>query len=127
MSQSQYSGSKGFVATAALGRGILVKLASGNVVASAAATDATIGVTENSCEAGETVSVRLVNAQGTMQVKLGGTVAVGNLLVTNASGLAIAGTQAIAGAQPTSRVVGLALEAGVANDIIEVELMSFLF
>lgn len=127
MSQSQYSGSKGFKATAALGRGILVKLSAGEVVVATAATDAIIGVTENSCEAGEVVSVRLLSSGGTAQMKAGGTVSAGAVLTADADGEAVAATQALAGAQPTTVAVGRALEAGVDNDIIEVLLANFVY
>lgn len=113
MSQSQYSGSKGFKATAALGTGILVKLSSGEVVVATAATDKIIGVTENSCDAGEVVSVRLLSSSGTIKVKAGGNVAVGDLLTSDADGEVIATTTA------GNRVVGQALESGVDNDLIE--------
>ena len=118
MSQSQHSGSKGYKATAALGAGILVKISSGEVVVATAATDKIIGVTENSCEAGEVVSVRLRNAQGTAKVKAGGNVSVGDYLTSDADGEVVATTTV------GEEVVGLALEAGADNDLIEVMLMA---
>ena len=119
MSQSQYSGSKGFKATAALGRGILVKLSSGEVVVATAATDKIVGITESSCEAGEVVSVRLLSGAGTAQVKAGGNVSVGDYLTSDADGEVVATTTG------GNKVVGQALEAGVDNDIIEVLLCNF--
>lgn len=113
MSQFNVSGSKGFLATAALGEGILVKLSGNEVVVATAATDKIIGVTSNSCEAGEVVDVRLLSAQGSSKFKAGAAVAVGDLLTTDADGEVIATTTA------GNRVVGQALEAGVDNDLIE--------
>lgn len=113
MSQFNTSGHKGFVATAALGEGVLVKLSSGQVVVSTAATDKSVGVTTHSCEAGEVVDVRLLSAQGTTKFKAGGNVAVGDLLASDADGEVVATTTA------THRVVGQALEAGVDNQMIE--------
>lgn len=114
MSQYNASGHKGFVATAALGEGIIVKLSSGNVVVATAATDKIIGVTTNSCEAGETVDVRLRSAQGTIKVKAGGNISVGDWLTTDGDGEAIATTT------DGNELIGMALEAGVDNDLIEV-------
>lgn len=127
MSQFNTSGSKGFVATAALGEGIAVKLASGEVVVATATGDDVIGITENSCEAGEVVSVRLVSAQGTTKVRAGGTVSIGNYLTADADGEAVAATQTTAGQQPAVTVFGQALEAGVDNDMIEMLNMYFLY
>lgn len=114
MSQYVDGGSKGFVATAALGEGIIVKLASGEVVAGAAGTDDIIGVTMNSCEAGEQVSVRLRSAAGTLKVKAGGAVAVGDSVTSDASGEAVATTTA------GDTVLGTALEAAADGDLFEV-------
>lgn len=126
MSQSNYSGSKGFKATAALSRGFLVKLVNGEVVVATAATDNILGIVENDVKAGQVASVRLINAQGTAQVKLGGTVSGGSsVLTSDGAGRAIASTAAAAGAVPSSRVVGLALEDGVSGDIVEIELQSY--
>lgn len=116
MSQAQYSGSKGFVATSALGLGVAVKLSSGEVVAATAGTDKIIGVTENSCEAGEVVSVRLRNASGTAKVKSGGSVSIGDRVTATTAGKLIATTTA------NDEVVGLALEAAASNDVFEVML-----
>lgn len=116
MSQSQYSGSKGFRATAALGKGIAVKLSSGEVVVATAGTDKIVGVTENSCEAGEVVSVRLRSGAGTIKVKLAGNVSVGAFVTATTAGELIATTTA------ANEIVGQALESGVDGDLIEVML-----
>lgn len=117
MSQSQYSGSKGFHATNAIsGAGYAVKLSSGQVVVATAGTDKIIGVTEDSAAAGEVVSVRLRSAPGTVKVKAGGTIAVGDLVTATTAGKLIATTTA------GDQVVGMALEAGASNDLVEVML-----
>ena len=113
MSQYVTSGEKGYVATAALGDGIAVKLSSGQVVVATAATDKIIGVTVGAIAAAETGTVRLRSAQGTIKVKAGGTIAVGDKLTSNGSGQSIATTTA------ANEVIGMALEAGASGDFIE--------
>lgn len=99
---------------------LVVKLdANGNAVLAAAATDAIHGVLANAPKLNETADMAVVNGTGTFKVKLGGIVAKDAFLTSDATGKAVAATQAIAGAQPTARVFGRALTAGVANDIIE--------
>lgn len=113
MSQYNESGNKGYVATAALADGLAVKIASNAVVVATAATDKIIGVTVGAIAAGETGTIRLRSAQGTMKVKLGGTVAVGDRITSNGAGALITTTTA------ANEVVGVALEAGVSGDFIE--------
>lgn len=127
MSQYNASGHKGYKATAALTKGTVVKLASGEVVVSTAATDKSIGVVVADVVAGEMADVRLFSAQGTSKVRAGGNVSVGAYLVADADGEAIAATQAAAAAQPTSFVFGQALEAGADNDLIEISNVSFIY
>lgn len=123
MGQHTEGNNKGYVATAALGEGVIVKIASGQVVVATAAGDKFIGVTVGGAvAAGETGSIKLRSSAGTAKVKAGGTIAVGDYLTSNATGLAIVATAAIAGAVPLSEVLGMAVEAGVANDFIEVAL-----
>ncbi len=113
-------GERGFPAGATLAFATIVKLnGAGAVIAAAAATDLALGVVSEAVSIGKTANVRLRNAEGTANVVLGGTVSVGSPLVSNASGAAVAATQAIAGAQPTQQLLGYALEAGVVGDIIE--------
>ena len=114
MSQFVEGGNKGYVATSALADGLAVKISSGQVVVATAATDKIIGVTVGAIAAGETGTIRLRSAAGTMKVKLGGTVAVGNRVTSNGSGALINTTTA------ADEVVGVALEAGVSGDFIEV-------
>lgn len=127
MSQYNASGHKGYIATAALRAGVLVKLSSGQVVVATAATDKIIGSVVNEVDAGDMADVRLLSAQGTSKMRAGGNVAVGDLLTSDADGEVILATQAAAGAQPTSVIVGRALEAGADNDLIEVENLCFLY
>lgn len=105
--------------------GSIVKIDSANaptnIVLAAAATDIPVGVLIDQPLAGQTGTVRLRNCTGTSFVKLGGTVAVGAAITSNASGLGVAATQAIAGAQPTSQILGFALQAGVSGDVIEIQ------
>lgn len=114
MSQFVEGSTKGYIATAALGEGIAVKLSSGNVVVATAATDKIIGVTQGGAvAAGETATIRLRSATGTVKLKAGGTIAVGDRLTSNATGQAIATTTA------ANEVIGFAIEAGVSGDFVE--------
>lgn len=114
MSHFVDSNSKGFLASTALAMGTIVKLnAGGAVLATAAATDVSIGVTVEAATAGRTVNVKMRNGGGTSPVVLGGTVAVGDALTSNASGAAI--TTVTTGNQ----VVGYAIEAGTVGQVIE--------
>lgn len=106
-------GTKSYVATAALAEGVAVKLSSGQVVIAAAATDKIIGVTQQKAAAGEICSVRLRSASGTARGKAGGTIAVGDRLTSNGSGLIIATTTA------ANEVIGQALEAAASGDFVE--------
>ncbi len=84
----------------------------GQVVAGAAATDKLIGVSgEIDAVANDPMDVHV---NGVRRVKYGGTVAVGDLLTSDASGNAVVTTTA------GNRIVGIAMIAGVANDIGEV-------
>lgn len=114
MSQQNEGSSKGYVATAALLEGYAVKLSAGQVVVATAATDAIIGVTQGKYAAGETASIKLRSGSGTVKVKLGGTVTVGARVTANGTGLLVATTTA------ANEVVGVALEAGVSGDFIEI-------
>jgi hypothetical protein len=114
------SSSKGFTAAVAIAMGQIVKMSAANTVTPAtAATDKVIGVALEACAAGRTVNIKLSNGSGTLPVLLGGTVALGDKLVSNGSGAGITGTQAGAGVVPTSNVVAIAVEAGVSGQIIE--------
>lgn len=108
-------GSKGFAALAALPFGVIVKLNSAQqIVLATSATDTIIGIMAEAVTAGRTGNVRLRNAAGTSNVVLGGTVAIGDALTSTATGTAI--TTVTAGNQ----VIGYAIEAGVAGQVIEI-------
>lgn len=115
----------GFISTGDLSAapiGSIVKIdsanAPSNIVLAAAGTDKSIGVLVDQPLAGQTGTVRLRSAEGTIFVKLGGTVAVGDAVTSNGSGVGIATTTG------GDEVLGRALEAGVSGDVIE--LMPFL-
>lgn len=98
-----------------LAEGVIVKTASGKATIAGTITDLVIGVTRDSAKAGETVPV--VTA-GVASVKVSGTVAEGALVGTTATtGL---GKSIAAGTDTTQFIVGHALEAGAANDLVSV-------
>lgn len=114
MSQYNAGPEKGIRATANLDEGLIVKLENGEAVVATAGTDVALGVTTTNVEAGQVASVRLRSAEGTSKVVLGGTVAAGAKVTAGAGGKAVATTTA------GNEVVGIALESGVANDVIEI-------
>ncbi len=88
---------------------VLALDATGKVKPATAATDKIIGVADDvDVPAGHSVGVLV---DGACEVLLGGTVAAGDFITANADGLGVAGT---------GRVVGIALQAGVVGDIIDV-------
>lgn len=87
-----------------------------------AATQVPFGTLQNKPKSGETAEIGVA---GNVKVILGGTVAINDPLVSDANGKAIAATRAGAGAQPLSNVIGYARRAGVANDVIEMEVAKF--
>lgn len=100
---------------------------SGNVVPCAAATDEIVGIIMNCPIVGDTADVLSVNNMGTGKVAAGGTIAVGNYLVMDSTGRAVAATQQTAGQQPTSRVFGRALIAAAAGGLVEYQSFYFLY
>jgi hypothetical protein len=88
--------------------------ASGTVVLAAATGDLQIGVTDSFCNPNQGDRLDVMHI-GIADVKLGGTVARGNLVTSDASGNAVLLVSGIS--------VGMALESGVAGDIIPVLLM----
>jgi hypothetical protein len=116
MSQFNVGPEKGLVAASAIGDGVIVKTnSSKQAVIAAAATDVLLGVTDGAVSAtGDIANVRLRSAQGTLKVKLGGTVAVNDAITSNGSGLGVTTTTA------GNQILGYALEAGVSGDFIEV-------
>lgn len=119
---------KSATAATALSMGTVVKLTAYNTVAAAAAaTDNILGYVMEDAAAGRAVSVKLLNGSGTAPAVAGGTITIGSYVTSNGTGQVIAATQAAAAAQPTTRVIGLAVEAGVAGQVIEVEPLNFIF
>lgn len=98
------------VAVSALTANRLVALdATGKVKPATANTDAIIGVSDDVDTPAGSVAAVLVD--GAVPVKLGGTVAAGDFITAGAGGVGVAGT---------GRVVGIALQAGVVGDVIDV-------
>lgn len=87
--------------------------ASGNVEVAEGATDLILGVLQNKPDTGEAALYRF---SGTSKVKAGGSIAIGDWVTTDSSGLAVATTT------DGNIVIGRALEAADANDIFEVQL-----
>mgnify|MGYP000122456487 CR=1 FL=1 len=104
---------KSYVAEAVIAVYTIVKFGAtdGSVVTAAAATDKLIGTAGNVAPTtGERVDVA---RSGIDQVVLGGTVARGDALTSNASGAAIATTTA------GNRIIGFAEVSGVSGDVID--------
>lgn len=87
-----------------------------HVIQSAAATDKTIGINQ-SPQAAAAEDYVMIAFQGLGKVELGGTVARGDLLSSDAVGRAVASLAA-----PTDRVIGVALASGVIGDIVRVSI-----
>ncbi len=110
---------KAFLAEAAIGAFRIVKFGSTDeyVVQGAAATDGVFGVVEHIAPAlGERCDVTMV---GIAEVKLGGTVARGGPVTSDATGQGVAAAPA-AGAN--NRIIGFAQMSGVSGDVIPVQL-----
>jgi hypothetical protein len=122
MPNYRIDGNMGFISTndlsAAGSYGKVVKIDSSNaptnIVLAGANGTAAIGVLIDTPAAGQTGTVRLRTSAGTSFIRLGGTVAVGDAITSNASALGI--TTVTAGDQ----IIGYALSAGVSGDIIEI-------
>lgn len=101
----------------------------GQVIPCAAATDEIIGIIMN-CPlggVGDTADILSVNNTGTGKVQAGNTIAVGNYLTMNSSGLAVAATQTAGGSQPSVRVFGRALAAAASGQLVEFQSLYFLY
>lgn len=109
---------KNFVAGAAIVGNTIVKhgAADDTFITAAAATDLLIGVAARDFDAalGERIDILV---QGIAPVKLGGAVTRGSPVTSNATGLGVAAAPA-AGANV--RIIGFAMQSGVANDVIDV-------
>lgn len=101
--------------TGGLSENLLVKPATGKKGAKAAgSTAAIIGVALYDVAAGQTGTVQVA---GVARVKLGGTVAAGDPITSDANGQGVVAAPA---AGVNAYIVGVALEAGVSGDLIDV-------
>ena len=92
----------------------IVKVSAANTVALAsAATDFLVGTIQNKPVSSGSVEVAMRHGGGTAKVILGGTVSIGDNLTADSAGKAVATTSA------GNEVLGRALYAGDAGDIIE--------
>ena len=115
---------KSYIAEGAIGAGLIVKVGAADygVLVAAAVGDKSIGIsTEIAATTGDRTDVI---HSGIADLKLGGTVARGDFLTSDASGQ---GVTAAPAAGTNNRIIGMALIAGVSGDIIPVivEPMSF--
>jgi hypothetical protein len=94
------------------------------VVLATGATDDVFGVLNNTPSKGDVANVCARNGEGTFKVVLGGTVALGDRLTSDANGAAVTATAT--GTYPsTAQVFGVAQEAGVAGQVIEYALVNY--
>ncbi|WP_157929175.1 hypothetical protein [Mycobacteroides abscessus] len=84
-----------------------------NIVLATAATDAILGVLDNSPKLGQTADVVLVNGSGSFKVKLGANTSARAYLTANGDGEAIGTTTT------GNRVIGRLVRTGVENEIAE--------
>ncbi|MGA0569640.1 phage cement protein [Variovorax sp. VNK109] len=109
---------KTFVAGAAIAACTIVKhgAADDAVIPAAAATDSLLGVASRDFDTaiGERIDIM---TQGVASVKLAGTVTRGGPVTSNAAGLGVAAAPA---AGSNVRVIGVAMQSGVAGDVIDV-------
>lgn len=106
---------KNYTAEAAIAAYRLVKFgaADGGVLIAAAAGDKIVGVNDRLAAAAAGDRIDIIRS-GIAEVEYGGAVAAGDLLISDASGRAIAAT-AVAGTN--TRTIGIAEVAGVVGDI----------
>lgn len=107
------SSRKTFAAGAAIAHQSVVKLGAVGVEA-CGADDTPLGFVEiGAREAGELVSVRLINTPGTVEVRAGGSIAAGALVSPGTDGTVVAQSGA-------ALVVGMALEAAANEELVEI-------
>lgn len=110
-----------FKAGAAISKGMVVKPGADDqhILKSALATSKNFGIAMNDATtADDKVEVALPG--GGAKALLGGTVAFGDMLTSDANGKCVATTT------PGDRVIGVAMQDGVANDLIAAHVVSFL-
>jgi hypothetical protein len=101
------------VGAADIPAGSAVKLTAGLLVVAAAATDKILGVVEAKAYLTKLADVHLRSAAGTISIVAGGTIAAGDAVTSNGSGLGITTTTA------ADQIIGYALEAGTAGKTVE--------
>lgn len=110
--------SKTYIAAAAISAYTLTKpsgVNDGEMIPAAAATDAILGVAQN-VDVAQGQAVDVIH-EDSANVKLGGTVAFGDPITSDANAK---GVKANPGAGVNNRIIGYALASGVAGDIIPV-------
>ncbi|MEY9110402.1 hypothetical protein ABH999_006598 [Bradyrhizobium yuanmingense] len=110
---------KSYTAEGAISANTIVKVGAADygVLQGAAATDKLIGITtELAASVGERTDVVL---EGIADLKLGGVVARGDMITSDATGQGVAAAPA---AGSNNRIIAMALISGVAGDIIPVKL-----
>lgn len=109
---------KSYKAGAQIAPNLIVKFTAneGEVTPAAAATDLLIGVSVEKITVPSGQRADIVHG-GIAQVKLGGTVARGNEITSDATGQGVASAPA---AGSNNRIVGIALRSGVSGDVIPV-------
>lgn len=108
-----------FKATAAMDRGLAVKAGADNehTQVASAATDKIMGLS-NTAPTGADEMTEVCLPGGGAKGKLGGTVSAGDMLTSDANGKLVATTTA------GNRYIAMAMEDGVANDLIAVEVVA---
>lgn len=105
-------------AAAAIAKGKAVKIGAddSHVAVASAGTDKILGILQNAPSAAEGVA-EVAMPGGGAKALCGGTVAAGDLLTADADGKLIATTTA------NDKIIAQALQAGVANDLIDVNVV----
>lgn len=93
---------------------IMKVVTAGTATIASAATDFLVGVLQNEPKANEGAEVSLISGGGTCKVIAGGSISVGDALTADSNG------QAVATTTTGNYLIGRALEAADAGDIIEV-------
>jgi len=102
---------KTYFAGAAVSAHRIVKFSGADIVQAAAATDASVGVSDLAAAANSPVDVVRT---GIAPVEYGGTVTAGDMLTSDSTGRAVTATPSTGA---NNRVIGIAEVAGVAGDI----------
>lgn len=103
--------------TGGVGENLIVRWTAGGKAALASgSTTAVTGVSLFDTPAGQTASIQV---SGVARVKLGGTVSANDPITSNASGQ---GVVANPGAGVNAYIIGIAMESGVAGDLIDVQI-----